>query len=36
MLVLAYFFDTKPTRGQDASPEDNANQPFVGGHGPCV
>lgn len=32
----AYFFSDQATNGQAARPENSANQPFVGGHGPLV
>jgi hypothetical protein len=32
--IPAYFFMDHPTSGHAATPENNANQPFVGGHGP--
>ena len=35
-LIPAYFFNSHAVNGQADKPENNANQPLVGGHGPSV
>ena len=35
-VILPYFLSNHPLSGHAANPENNANQPLVGGHGPKV